>query len=297
MGGSEHSAEDVELAAADLQQLRDRFGVTPSRRRRLGALDPWAVDLNLKLGENTWVRRRTNPAVAVELAGEIAIRKAPSSELAVFGTVKPLPDRSFVNLLGRRFDVTSGEVNLNGPLDSLQLALQAEYRVDSAGSDSPSGVVILTEVSLDSGRLEVVLKSRPTMSAADIRSYIATGRPAGTDPTQASREQDVVSTGASMAVGAALGTIAGGAGRKLGLDVIQILQDRNGGQTLVAGEYVSPPLYLGFRQPIVARDDPTKPQSANEIMEWELEYDAFRRALLNVQGAGNELRVFLRLRR
>jgi hypothetical protein len=31
-------------------------------------------------------------------------------------------------------------------------------------------------------------------------------------------------------------------------------------------------------------------------MEWEVEYAALRRALLNVQGAGNELRVFLRLR-
>jgi len=98
-------------------------------------------------------------------------------------------------------------------------------------------------------------------------------------------------------VSAALGTVAGGAGRALGFDVVQVLQDRNGDQTLVAGKYVSPPLYLGFREPIVARNDPTKPQGSQSTMEWEVEYAALERALLNLQGSGNEFRVFLRLRR
>ena len=54
---------------------------------------------------------------------------------------------------------------------------------------------------------------------------------------------------------------------------------------------------LGFRQPIVVSEESTGPEGTSGNMEWELEYAALRRALLNVQGAGNELRVFLRLRR
>ena len=54
---------------------------------------------------------------------------------------------------------------------------------------------------------------------------------------------------------------------------------------------------FGFRQPIVVREDDTGPEGTSGNMEWELEYAALRQALLNVQGAGNELRVFLRLRR
>jgi translocation and assembly module TamB len=292
----ESSAEEVELTPEDRRTLERRFGVTPDRRRR-DALAPWALDLGINLGENTWVRRRTNPAVAVEVSGQLEVRKAPQQELTVFGTVRPLAGRSFVDVLGRRFEVTSGEVALNGPLDSLRLDVQAEYRADSGGSDTPSGVIITTEVSVDSGRLTVTLGSRPPMSMTDIRSYLATGRPAGTDPTRASDEPDVATTGASLAMGAALGTLAGGAGQKLGFDVIQILQDRGGGQTLVAGKYVSAPLYLGFRQPIVVSEEDTGPEGTSGNMEWELEYAALRRALLNVQGAGNELRVFLRLRR
>ncbi len=292
----ESSAEEVELTPEDRHTLERRFGVTPDRRRR-DALAPWALDLGVTLGENTWVRRRTNPAVAVEVGGQLEVRKAPQQELTIFGTVRPHAGRSFVDILGRRFEVTSGEVALNGPLDSVRLDVQAEYRADSGGSDTPSGVVITTEVSVDSGRLTVTLGSRPPMSMTDIRSYLATGRPAGTDPTRASDEPDVATTGASLAMGAALGTLAGGAGQKLGFDVIQILQDRGGGQTLVAGKYVSAPLYLGFRQPIVVSEDDTGPEGTSGNMEWELEYAALRRALLNVQGAGNELRVFLRLRR
>ena len=75
-----------------------------------------------------------------------------------------------------------------------------------------------------------------------------------------------------------------------------MLQDRQGGQTLVAGKYVSPPLYLGFRQPIVAGNDPNETRTAAETIELEVEYAALRRALLNLQGAGSEFRVFLRLR-
>jgi translocation and assembly module TamB len=292
----ESSAEEVELTPEDRRTLERRFGVTPDRRRR-DALAPWALDLGLKLGDNSWVRRRTNPAVAVEVSGQLEVRKAPQQALTVFGTVRPLAGRSFVDILGRRFEVTSGEVALNGPLDSIRLDVQAEYRADSGGSDTPSGVIITTQVSVDSGLLTVTLGSRPPMSMTDIRSYLATGRPAGTDPTRASDEPDVATTGASLAMGAALGSLAGGAGQRLGFDVIQILQDRGGGQTLVAGKYVSAPLYLGFRQPIVVSEDDTGPEGTSGNMEWELEYAALRRALLNVQGAGNELRVFLRLRR
>ena len=152
-------------------------------------------------------------------------------------------------MMGRRFDLREGAVNLSGPLAQTAVALKAEYRAPSPSGTQP--VVITTAVQSDSGKLTVTLSSIPVMRSEDIMSYLTTGRPASTDPTLASDEQDALSTTASLAVGAALGTVAGSAGQKLGFDVVQVLQDRDGGQTLVAGKYVSPPLYLGFRQPIV----------------------------------------------
>jgi len=104
--------------------------------------------------------------------------------------------------------------------------------------------------------------------------------------------------GASLAVGAALGTVAGRAGQQLGLDVVQVLQDRQGGQTLVGGKYVSPPLYLGFRQSIVPPSKTTRSTSdQQQPMEFEVEYAALQQMLVNLQGGGSDIRVFLRLRR
>jgi translocation and assembly module TamB len=295
----EHDVDDVELTPEDLRTLERRFGEGPQQARRLDEY-PLALDLDLDLAGNDWVRRRTSPTVAVEVEGNLQVRKRSREPLLVYGTIRPLAGRSFVELLGRRFDVTEGEVVLAGPPKQTRLQVLAEYRADSgstASGGSPSGVIITTQVAVDSGRLSVELGSRPRMSNDDIRSYLATGRPAGTDPTGTGEESGVLTSTTSLAVGAALGTVAGGAGRRLGFDVVQVLQDRQGSQTLVAGKYVSPPLYLGFRQPIVAPEEPNQTQTARTTMEWEVEYAAFRRALLNVQASGDEFRVFLRLRR
>jgi translocation and assembly module TamB len=251
--------------------------------------------LKVKLAENNWLRRRSDPVMAVELGGKLDVRKAPAGDINVFGEIQPLPGRSFVQVMGRRFELREGAVNLSGPLEQTAVALKAEYRATSPSGTQP--VVITTAVQSDSGKLRVTLSSIPVMRSDDIMSYLTTGRPASTDPTLASDEQGALSTSASLAVGAALGTVAGSAGQKLGLDVVQVLQDREGGQTLVAGKYVSPPLYLGFRQPIVPPTDPGSTENQPDVVEFEVEYAALRQLLLNLQGGGSEIRIFLRLRR
>jgi autotransporter translocation and assembly factor TamB len=233
--------------------------------------------------------------MAVELAGKVDIQKEPDGDLQLFGEIRPQAGRSFVQVVGRRFDVREGSVKLNGPLNQTALALKAEYVAPSPSGAPP--VLITTAVRSDTGKLSVSLSSIPVLRSEDIMSYLTTGRPASTDPTLESDEQNALSTTTSLAVGAALGTVAGGAGQRLGLDVIQILQDREGGQTLVAGKYVSAPLYLGFRQPIVASTTAGSSDTKSDLVEFEVEYAALRKLLLNLQGGGSEFRAFLRLRR
>jgi autotransporter translocation and assembly factor TamB len=293
----QQSAEAVELSPEDLVTLDRRFGYSVAGRaaEKRKPLAPWSIDLKVQLAENNWLRRRSDPVMAVELGGKLDVRKAPGEDINVFGEIQPLPGRSFVQVMGRRFDLREGAVNLSGPLAQTAVALKAEYRASSPSGTQP--VVITTAVQSDSGKLTVTLSSIPVMRAEDIMSYLTTGRPASTDPTLASDEQGALSTSASLAVGAALGTVAGTAGQKLGFDVVQVLQDREGGQTLVAGKYVSPPLYLGFRQPIVPATDPGRSDTETDVVEFEVEYAALRQLLLNLQGGGSEFRIFLRLRR
>jgi hypothetical protein len=291
------SAEAVELSAEDLRILEQRFGpevVTQSKKVK-GLLPPWGLDWKLELGDNVWLRRRSDPVMAVELAGNLEVRKEPNQELKAFGKIEPVLGRSFVQLMSRRFDLRTGDVTLNGPLKQTRIGLEAEYRTTEAGGSTP--IVILATVKSDTG-LVVQLDSRPVMREADIMSYLTTGRPASTDPTLQSDEQDVLAAGAGLAVGAALGSVAGKAGQSLGLDVVQVLQDRQGGQTVVAGKYVSAPLYLGFRQPIVpASSDSRSSSSQQDAVELEMEYAALRDILVNLQAGGSQMRVFLKLRR
>lgn len=298
---SEHAASDVTLTPADLRVVERRFGYAAARseKRKGQRFEEAALDLDVKLGSNIWVRRRSDPVTAVELSGEVKIKKERGQPVNAFGAIKPVPGRSFVELLGRRFNLQGGAVDLNGPLETARLQLHTEYRPSSQSSTSASDVVITADVEADTGKIAVVLGSTPLMEQRDIMSYVMTGGPATTNPTVTTGNQTSgVATGTQLAVNAALGTVAGSAGQKLGLDVVQILQDLQGAQTLVAGKYVNPSLYLGVRQPLVqstnSRD--TSPETGTNVMEFEVEYAAFQDVLLNLQGAGSEVRVFLRLR-
>ncbi|MFL5446974.1 MAG: translocation/assembly module TamB domain-containing protein, partial [Gemmatimonadales bacterium] len=173
------SAEAVELSPEDLRILEQRFGrevVTQSKKVK-GLLPLWGLDWKLKLGDNVWLRRRSDPVMAVELAGNLEVRKEPNQELQAFGKIEPVLGRSFVQLMSRRFDLKSGDVTLNGPLKQTRVGLAAEYRTTEAGGSTP--IVILATVKSDTG-LVVQLNSRPAMREADIMSYLTTGRPAST---------------------------------------------------------------------------------------------------------------------
>ena len=125
----EQSAEAVELSAEDLRILERRFGygVTRGAEGTAKPLAAWDIALGLQLAENVWLRRHSDPVMAVELAGKVDIRKKPAEDLQIFGEIRPQAGRSFVQVVGRRFDVREGSVKLNGPLNQTALALKAEY--------------------------------------------------------------------------------------------------------------------------------------------------------------------------
>ena len=86
-----------------------------------GLFEAAGLDLDVTLGPNNWIRRRSDPVVAVELTGELGIEKEPGGKLDVRGDIRALPGRSFVELVGRRFELMRGGAQLKGPLDAAQL--------------------------------------------------------------------------------------------------------------------------------------------------------------------------------
>jgi hypothetical protein len=82
----------------------------------------------------------------------------------------------------------------------------------------------------------------------------------------------------------------------IGLDVLQVRFDALQGATLVAGRYVDPQLYVGFRQPLQYKESNSPSSSVQTTTSVELEYAIYQWLLLNLQGETSKVRSFIRAR-
>ena len=124
----------------------------------------------------------TSPKAEIELSGRIRLRQDPGQPMQFFGKVEPVPGRGTLDVYGREFRLTGGDIRLNGPVDSTTLDVTAEYQVPTQGGPDDEGVVVdvAAKGHLDSLALEFT--SQPDMSQDDILSYIVTGRPSSDNP-------------------------------------------------------------------------------------------------------------------
>src|ERR671929_1698975 len=95
-----------------------------------------------------------------------------------FGHVEPVPGRGTLELSGRQFRLTEGDINLSGPVDSTKLDVNASYQVPTQGSAEDEGVLINVHAKGRLDSLGLDFTADPSMSQDDVLSYIVTGRPA-----------------------------------------------------------------------------------------------------------------------
>ena len=288
-GGGDSKVARVELTERDRLDLRERFGVGASEaiNTRPALLDSVDVDVSVSIGDNVWVRRRSDPIVALELEGQFQARKPPGGRLHAQGNLGIETGRSYMSFVGRRFDLTHADVHLPGPIDSAKVRIEAFYSSQTSSASS-ADVDVTAVVTIDAGGVVTDLRSEPYMDRGALVNYLATGQVQGGMQT---------GTAYGLAVGSALGAVGGVAGRSLGLDVVQVTMDANGGQTLSAGTYVDPRVYLGFRQPVIQdQNRATNSTSGTTPTEFEVELEAKRNLLFNVQGSSARYRFLLRPR-
>jgi autotransporter translocation and assembly factor TamB len=289
-GQSDRKFEPVELTEADWRELDARFSdADVSAAAPMHAMtDSVRCDVTVKLGRNVWVRRRSDPIVALELTGQVRATREPAERPELSGRIDVVTGRSYLSFLSRRFDLTRANIELPGPIQDASAELEAQYLPGSNGSASASGPEVTALVTLGQAGARVDLHSTPYMEHAALINYLATGQTQG---------EMASGTAYGLAVGSVLGSVGGSAGRSLGLDVVQVTQDAYGGQTLSAGSHVKPQLYLGFRQPVVeGQQTSTRGETSTYTTEFEVEVEAGRRLLLNLQGGGSQYRFLLRPR-
>ena len=288
------SVESVELTAEDYAMLQRYFGyhqqVTVVEKGR-STIEP-TLDLTVTMEKNTWIRKRRNPTLAIELLGSVQLNRPAEGSPRIIGTMRCPAGRSYVGQFGRQFELTEGEIVFKGPLAETDLHINSEYKVPSKGGTGLSEVVIRMKVESNLGRFVFSLTSDPAMDESEILSYLATGQ---SRTGALANTADQGGLAGSMALEQLVGAAGGLAEGSMPLDVFQIRQDGARGITVVAGNYVNQKTYLGIRQPILFNQG-TEDSYYDTRTQYELEYQARPWLFLNLQGGSSRTMLFLKAR-
>jgi translocation and assembly module TamB len=221
--------------------------------------------------------------------------KEPQDSLRFDGRIDAVAQRSYVEQFGKRFRIDAGVVELQGKASEAQIDIRAAYRVPSTRDQNEPEATITLEIAGTMNDLGLVLGSEPQMENADIISYLATGRPAAASLAfgQNGGGGGIGSISSDLALGQVTGLVEGLAAEGVGLDVVEIQPDGLRGATLIAGRFITPRVYVGFRQPIGREPDEPGEFARTGV---ELEYQAVRWLLLSLEASNSVVSFLFRFR-
>jgi translocation and assembly module TamB len=219
----------------------------------------------------------------IEFSGDLTVAKNPLAEEIVSGTIEVNPSRSRVISFARKFEITTGEINFNGPVEEALVDVQAQYVVPSRfGGDE---VKIKLGVTGQFADLRLELSSEPQMDTGAMVSYLTTGRPPGEGSVGGSQA-------AELAVSSLSNLVEGFANSELGLDVVEIQVNPTRGTYLKVGKYVSPRVYVSLKQPLVTNDSYQVGDAAHQT-EMAIEYELISWLVAQLGSSRNQLNVNL----
>jgi translocation and assembly module TamB len=298
-GAAQVRVEQVELTPAELRDLARDFGpaVLTKADKTPGLMDRAKLDLSVQMPGQVWIRRTSSPKTDIELMGNLRVAQEPGRDMQFFGHVEPVPNRGTLELNGKQFRLSDGDINLAGPVDSTKLDVNASYEVPTQGGGDAEGVLINVHARGRLDSLALDFTSDPSMSQDDILSYIVTGRPASDNPLFEGAGTGGGNTGQQVAFGTLTGAISNAAGQGLGLDVFQIRQEPTRGLTLTAGRYVGSRLFLDLQLPLQIGSQSQQTAGSNLGPGFELEYTLQRWLRASLRGGSLSPGFLFRARR
>jgi translocation and assembly module TamB len=275
--------QDVTLTPEDRLEVARHFGprVLRSADAPIRVLDRFGLDLDVRLPEQVWFRRQATPKIDIEVTGRIRVQQQPNQEMQFFGTVEPLPGRSTLDLFGRTFELTGGDIALNGPVEQARINVTAQYSPPIEGGSDDNNVVVNVRATGQLDSLGLDFSADPSMSRDDIVSYIVTGRPASDNPLIA---QSSGSQGENLVLGQLTEALTDVVSRQLGFDVFQIKQEPAQGLVLTAGRYLTPRFYASLQQPLELGADARRLPGTTLGPGFELQYRLRSWLRLNMRG-------------
>lgn len=276
----------IPFTEVDLQMLEQYFNIRASMwdTTTYSLVDALKMDLSVGIPGTARLHSLQNPEMNVLLSGSLALYKESNADQRLQGTVRIVPELSYVRQFGRRFDIQNGRVTFAGAVMTPFFDLQAALEIpNQSGQQTP--ITILLDASgrfQDLESLQLELRSEPVqLDRADMISYMATGRPAA-DAFQIAGG-GALQSGSDLALQQLSSLVAGAAGASLGLDLVQINPETAGGVTLTAGKYVSRKLFASVKWPIT--DKPTSPNiNVKNERELVIEYALYPWLVARMRG-------------
>ena len=280
LNGEYEEFEAVSLTQDDLLEVERVFGirVSESDTSTFDFYKALALDINLELERNMWLRSDASPEMDIQFTGDLDMRKVKDGEMQIFGNIDVIPDRSRITELGKRFRIVNGVLTFNGPATDPELNIEAHHTIRSSRTGSEDVTIILVVRGKLDDLEEAPLDSDPEMELADILSYLAFGRPA---------KETLQFSGAGgenlakdIALGQATGYLEGLAGSELGFDVFEIEQ-QDFETRLTAGKYLTQRLFVSVSQPISFNGQASE-LTDDSIREITAEFELIQNLLLKL---------------
>ncbi|PEN12777.1 hypothetical protein CRI94_12220 [Longibacter salinarum] len=287
------AAETADLATVQLNEddqrlLERRFGVRLSQAdtTTIDTYAAMAMDLNVSIRRDTWLRSRANPELNIQFTGTLDLQKEPFEDARVFGSIDVVPERSTVRQFGQEFQIQEGVLTFNGDPAEPYLDFTAVYEKKSRATNSTEVQITLSA----QGRpedLDLRLSSQPQMDTRNILAYLATGQPA--DQLFGGGGGSTGDFAENLAIGQLTSLAENFATSNVGLDVVRIQYQPSGGSYFVLGRYVTPRFYVAIEQPVTV--DQNQGQNTSSLApDLTLEYELTDNLLLRAQSRQQSLR-------
>jgi translocation and assembly module TamB len=273
---------EVELTDAQIQRIEATFGerVTEADTARSVFVQNLALDLDIIIDRNVWLRSRQNPAFDIEFAGTLLVQKEPGGENQLFRSIEVV--RGKIEYFGRDFDIRRGTLTFNGPVSETLIDIEAAFRVPARQGSGTEATILLTfagrlgaEGEQAEDGLELTLSADPAMENTDIISYIATGRPAG---------EALQGGGASnLAVSQLASIVEGLAANSLGLDVVEVMQRPDDAIVVTFGSYVTNRTFASVSQVVTEGQGRSSFEEGGRLPEFTIEYQLLNWLLMRLE--------------
>jgi autotransporter translocation and assembly factor TamB len=194
------------------------------------------LDMTIRLPRNTWIKHSD---ADIELAGNVEVTKRAGEKPMLVGTIRVV--RGWINLQGRRFTLTQGNVTFTGGTDiNPQLDIVGQYKLPEYVVEAVVG-----------GTLEkpaLTLRSEPILEQADILALLLFGKPAG--QLGQGEKTDFQQQALQITGGYVASQIADSVSQALGLEDLgfDMRQVNLTGGRVGFGRYIGPKTYISASQ-------------------------------------------------